>query len=211
MDWTAATGSRKANRVGWLVSASWPLLCFCDGERIGDNLLMNILGVLSLLGTILTAVGLGLTVLVTYREWSVLAGPTDYFVPLWLRRRLGMRVNAEVAGVDAAITLRASSGAIAGRAFDPSLPVEDRLAALETAVTGIDRNFQDSDQTIRAQLSTIQDDVDQLTAQVDQIPTQSAESERAKTVINLRNAGWSLLLAVVGLSLQIPEIVWDAF
>jgi uncharacterized sporulation protein YeaH/YhbH (DUF444 family) len=110
--------------------------------------------------------------------------------------------------VTATSTSRGTDAAIVTRRFDSSRPTEVRLEALEAALTDVERSSQESSANIRSEMSVLKQSIDDIATAVARIPTQAAEDERARTIVNLRSAGWSLIVTTIGLVLQTPATLW---
>lgn len=168
---------------------------------------MNVLPTLALIGLCCTGIGLGWTAVLTGIEWHDLAKPTEYFLPRSVRRlfRRSRTVSVDLGTAHTTATVHGS--AIVARQINPDASTKERLRALEAMVRDIEKNYQQGDQALRQELGLVKVDVESTRTEITALSDGIREQDRRKTVENLRRAGWSLSVAVLGLVMQLPAAI----
>lgn len=148
-------------------------------------------------------IGLGMAAVGVRSKWREHARPWDRFTPQWMRRLVGRRRPVQVESREPTIDAAFDGAPIAVRGFNDTLPVEERLSALEFEADQAQRNLQHH-------IHSTNDAVRQLTARMaDQrheimTAVEKAQSQgRVEIVTDLRLAGWGLVVALVGVAVQL--------
>ncbi|WP_213932128.1 hypothetical protein [Rhodococcus sp. B50] len=168
---------------------------------------MDTLTAMAIAGIFIEVVGFALAAFGVRSKWREHARGWDRFFPQRVRNLVGRRRPVQVEARDAAMTADAAAKAVAVRKFRESDPVEDRLRALEEAVTDAARNLQHH---IHSTGDALREVNTRVTAQRQEIMStlEQAQSQgRVEIVTDLRLAGWGLILAVLGLALQVPSTI----
>ncbi|MCF8607349.1 hypothetical protein L5I01_28725 [Gordonia sp. HY442] len=156
-------------------------------------------GVLALLGIVLTGLGLGWTAWVIYLEWLAVADDDVYFLPTRLHVALKRPINQTLHIPIAQATGVMHAPDVTGTP-DRSKTGGERISDLEAKLQELSAAHTRLDGSVKA----VTKDVKTMQKQIDGLPLLLEQTERTKTIANVRHAGWGLIAAVAGLLLQVP-------
>lgn len=164
--------------------------------------------VLTIIGMFVEMIGFSIVGRYLFKQWKRTAFDDQTFFPArllklicWLFRRTPEAVATRAAGDGAGAS---EAGSVEARfVFDETGSVEDRLRGLESALNSV---YQ-SQLTATSSMSLRVDAVESSLSQADRAlmaRINESETERTRESANeLRNAGWGLIFAVIGLAIQL--------
>lgn len=155
--------------------------------------------------------GLGYAGVDVVLAWRRNRADWDRFVPQWIRSlvRLERPIQRRTMNVTDDIAFDAS--AVGYQPFDDSASVDHRLRALEDRTLDHERALQQSVNQSRTEVRRLERELANVRTAAESALEIRDEESRQLDIGSLRNTGSGLILAFVGLCLQLIPQVWTMF